>query len=124
MTWLLEAACRGEDPHLFFGRHDPGPALNICRGCDHRVDCLDAECAAVDRGASGTHYGVVGGTLPAERYDRPRARVLAMVGRQEMPPPGHRVRTGRPAMTVQRLAELREQRAADLRRRINRGGAT
>lgn len=48
MSWHELAACRDEDPALFFGEgiegraHDYAPALAICAGCPVRDECLEA----------------------------------------------------------------------------------
>lgn len=46
--WRNRAACRTEDPELFFPRGNTGPALwqieeakKVCRQCDVREKCLD-----------------------------------------------------------------------------------
>ena len=47
MDWRAEAACRDEDPELFFPLGDTGPALmqiedakSVCRSCAVTTDCL------------------------------------------------------------------------------------
>jgi len=86
--WRLRAACRGEDPELFFppGRED-GPgwgarARAVCRRCAVRRDCLAYALAAPEE-------GVWGGLPPAGREsllrrakgDVARAVELAAAGR-------------------------------------------
>lgn len=46
--WRHEAACRDEDPELFFPVGNSGPALDqaaeaksVCHGCTVASDCLD-----------------------------------------------------------------------------------
>lgn len=48
MDWRNEAACRDEDPELFFPIGDTGPALvqiedakRVCRTCVVAADCLE-----------------------------------------------------------------------------------
>ena len=47
MDWRARAACRDEDPELFFPLGDSGPALmqiedakTVCRSCNVVSDCL------------------------------------------------------------------------------------
>ncbi len=48
MDWRHKAACRDEDPELFFPIGDAGPALlqieeakQVCRSCSVREACLE-----------------------------------------------------------------------------------
>ncbi|GAB3181162.1 WhiB family transcriptional regulator [Streptomyces incanus] len=66
--WRTRAACRDEDPDLFFPIGTSGPALlqteqakGVCRRCPVRQQCLDW---AMDTGQS---LGVWGGTSETER---------------------------------------------------------
>ncbi|MEV0694268.1 MULTISPECIES: WhiB family transcriptional regulator [unclassified Streptomyces] len=66
--WRTRAACRDEDPDLFFPIGTSGPALlqteqakAVCRRCPVRQQCLDW---AMD---SGQSLGVWGGTSETER---------------------------------------------------------
>jgi WhiB family redox-sensing transcriptional regulator len=87
-NWRLDAACRREDPELFFPIGTSGPAADqagqakrICLACPVRAACLDW----VMR--HGYDYGIWGGTTPQER------RVMrATKARQtwRMPRPGFR----------------------------------
>ena len=68
MDWRAEAACRDEDPELFFPLGDTGPALmqiedakSVCRACDVTTDCLSW---ALE---SGQEPGIWGGMSEAER---------------------------------------------------------
>nr|WP_310278237.1 WhiB family transcriptional regulator [Haloactinomyces albus] len=79
--WRHRAACRDEDPELFFPVSDMGPgarqveqAKAVCARCPVRSACLNY---AVD---NGLHHGIFGGTTERERqqlarksHDRPRA---------------------------------------------------
>ncbi|MFE2093316.1 WhiB family transcriptional regulator [Streptomyces sp. NPDC059460] len=47
-NWRMQAACRDEDPDLFFPIGSTGPALvqtdeakEVCRGCPVREQCLE-----------------------------------------------------------------------------------
>ena len=61
--WSRRAACKGEDPKLFFPAGTTGAALldieeakRICRGCDVRGKCL---AAAVEMGETNGVWGAV-----------------------------------------------------------------
>lgn len=60
--WRTQAACRDEDPELFFPVGHSGPAevqieraLNVCRRCPVRSDCTQT---AVERGETDGVWGV------------------------------------------------------------------
>lgn len=66
--WRDRAACRDEDPELFFPISETGPgaeqvrrAKAVCAQCPVRSECLEY---AMD---SGLDYGVFGGTTAYER---------------------------------------------------------
>ncbi|MFF5986930.1 WhiB family transcriptional regulator [Prauserella flavalba] len=66
--WSERAACRDEDPELFFPVSDMGPgaqqteqAKAICARCPVRAECLTY---ALE---SGLDYGIFGGTTERER---------------------------------------------------------
>lgn len=68
MDWRARAACRDEDPELFFPLGDSGPALlqiedakAICRSCNVLSDCLSW---AME---SGQDSGIWGGLSETER---------------------------------------------------------
>ncbi|MFB6783577.1 MULTISPECIES: WhiB family transcriptional regulator [unclassified Streptomyces] len=67
-NWRTHAACRDEDPDLFFPIGSTGPALvqteeakEVCRGCPVREQCLEW---AMENGQDS---GVWGGLGEAER---------------------------------------------------------
>ncbi|MFE7060487.1 WhiB family transcriptional regulator [Streptomyces californicus] len=67
-NWRLHAACRDEDPDLFFPTGTTGPALlqaeeakTVCRSCPVRALCLEW---ALE---SGQEQGVWGGTDEDDR---------------------------------------------------------
>ncbi len=67
-NWRHSAACRTEDPELFFPIGTSGPALlqteqakTVCRSCPVREQCLEW---ALETGQS---IGVWGGTSETER---------------------------------------------------------
>lgn len=78
MDWRHHAACRDEDPELFFPIGTSGPALmqieearRVCRRCPVAEHCLNA--------GFGQHYGVWGGVSETERQSmRQRARKAAL----------------------------------------------
>jgi WhiB family transcriptional regulator, redox-sensing transcriptional regulator len=66
--WTDLAACRGEDPELFYPVSTTGPAVaqveeakRVCAGCPVTEDCLSWALRA------GEPAGVWGGTTPDER---------------------------------------------------------
>ncbi len=68
MDWRARAACRDEDPELFFPLGDSGPALMqiedakaVCRSCNVVTDCLSW---ALE---SGQDSGIWGGLSESER---------------------------------------------------------
>lgn len=68
MDWRTDAACRGEDPELFFPVGTSGPALTqvaeaktICARCPVAGDCLDWALV------TGQDHGVWGGLDEDER---------------------------------------------------------
>lgn len=68
MTWTRRAACRDEDPELFFAVGTEGPALQqveaakkVCARCPVHTECL---AWALEHGIDD---GVFGGRTEAER---------------------------------------------------------
>ncbi len=80
--WRHLAACRDEDPELFFPVSDTGPAArqaeqakSICARCPVRERCLEY---ALD---NGLDHGVFGGTTESERRAlRRRGAALPIAG--------------------------------------------
>ena len=74
--WRQRAACRDEDPELFFPLSDIGPgahqvarAKTVCARCPVRAECLDYAVA------NGLDHGIFGGATESERRTlRRRAR--------------------------------------------------
>ncbi|GII77108.1 hypothetical protein Sru01_20900 [Sphaerisporangium rufum] len=71
VSWLRRAACRSEDPELFFPISAKGPghaqherAKSVCRRCPVRGACLDYALRAHEE------HGIWGGTDPDERRSR------------------------------------------------------
>lgn len=74
--WRAQAACRTEDPELFFPIVQAGPGLvqvarakTVCARCEVRTECLRF---AVE---TGQDHGVWGGTSEEERRALRRARI-------------------------------------------------
>lgn len=66
--WQQRAACRDEDPELFFPVSEMGPgarqvrqAKRICASCPVQAECL----AYAQR--NGLDFGIFGGATPEER---------------------------------------------------------
>lgn len=79
-SWRRSAACRGENPELFFPIGTGGPAARqieqakeICRRCPVVAQCLESALA------NGEDEGIWGATTPEERrmIRRSRSRRLA-----------------------------------------------
>ncbi|PRX45914.1 transcription factor WhiB [Prauserella shujinwangii] len=73
--WRDYAACRDEDPELFFPVSELGPgarqtaeAKSVCARCPVRAECLDY---AIDEGLD---FGIFGGTTERERRELLRRR--------------------------------------------------
>jgi WhiB family redox-sensing transcriptional regulator len=80
MDWRHEAACRDEDPELFFPIGTTGPALHqideakaVCRRCTVNTDCLDW---ALE---TGQDAGVWGGLSEDERRALKRRSLRAHI---------------------------------------------
>ncbi|MEU5419798.1 WhiB family transcriptional regulator [Streptomyces sp. NPDC020667] len=78
MNWRQHAACRDEDPELFFpiGTRDPArtqaeAAKSVCRRCPVVEQCLTWALR------SGQEYGIWGCTTESERRALHRARQAA-----------------------------------------------
>lgn len=76
MDWRHRAACREEDPELFFPIGTTGPAIlqvetakQVCQRCDVSADCLEW---AID---TGQEAGVWGGLSEDERRSLNRRMV-------------------------------------------------
>lgn len=75
LDWRMQAACRSEDPELFFPVSTSGPALRqietakaVCHRCPVCARCLDW---AME---SGINDGIWGGLTEAERRTLARSR--------------------------------------------------
>lgn len=76
--WRADAACRGEDPELFFPVGSTGPAAaqvdgakQICAQCPVREACLEFALR------TGQNYGIWGGLTEDERRKLRRRRRAA-----------------------------------------------
>lgn len=74
MSWTDRAACRNEDPELFFPERgeDTGTAKAICASCSVRAECLEY---ALE---NGEQFGIWGGKSERQRRGLRRARNLAI----------------------------------------------
>lgn len=61
LDWMDQAACRDEDPNLFFSKKGQATAKEICQGCNVRDECLSEALFQRQR------FGVWGGLGEAER---------------------------------------------------------
>jgi hypothetical protein len=76
--WRAHAACRDEDPELFFPTGTTGPlvaaqtraALDVCAVCPVRAECLEEALARIP-------YGIAGGLTEAQRDQLKRGRARA-----------------------------------------------
>ena len=79
--WRERAACRDEDPELFFPLSDQGPgarqadeAKAVCARCPVRERCLEY---ALD---NGLDHGIFGGLTETERRALRRSRSFPLAG--------------------------------------------
>ena len=86
--WRERAACRGEDPELFFPIGSTGPALDqiaeakeVCGRCPVREACLDFALS------TGQAYGIWGGLTEDERRSLRRRRQRAATRRSSADQP-------------------------------------
>tara|TARA_R100001244_G_scaffold9089_1_gene11230 strand:- start:58 stop:339 length:282 start_codon:yes stop_codon:yes gene_type:complete len=68
--WMVDAACAGADPNLFFPDHGrpATEAKAICAGCAVRSACLDFALQSHER------FGIYGGLTEKERRVEARRR--------------------------------------------------
>jgi WhiB family redox-sensing transcriptional regulator len=68
-SWLARAACRDQDPELFFPERGQKAkaqaAKQVCAGCQVRADCL--ELAVKSAASRGDDHGIFAGTKPHQR---------------------------------------------------------
>ena len=63
-TWMVEAACVGADPELFFpNQGGGGKAKRVCAGCQVKAECLAFSLTV----PYARELGVWGGLTPRER---------------------------------------------------------
>lgn len=110
--WRYRAACKNEDPELFFPIGGGGPAETqleqataVCRGCPVRDRCLSWAMA------SGQDYGVWGAMSEDERRSLKRRSARAARGER---------RAAEPDRELPASATRRDKRAAAMRE-IDRG---
>ena len=90
--WRARAACRGEDPELFFPVGATGPALaqiaqakRVCARCPVREACLSFALG------TGQDYGIWGGLTEDERRNLRRRQRAAARRPAAGHPPDHRL---------------------------------
>jgi WhiB family transcriptional regulator, redox-sensing transcriptional regulator len=90
--WRTQAACRGEDPELFFPIGTTGPVLEqiaeakeVCARCPVRDACLDFALS------TGQAYGIWGGLTEDERRSLRRRRQRAAARQSAAGQPRDRV---------------------------------
>ncbi|MCM2394449.1 WhiB family transcriptional regulator [Streptomyces albipurpureus] len=74
------AACRYEDPDLWYGEgnsFEVRRAIGICRVCPIRVECLATVLQEEQGRGESSRFGVQGGLTPRQRYRRARASAKA-----------------------------------------------
>lgn len=78
--WELSAACRDEDPDVWFSGKTRAKALETCGSCSVRDAC---EVAALEREggmAKAQRRGIVAGLTGAQRYELARRQKQAGAG--------------------------------------------
>lgn len=70
--WELKAACRDEDPDIFFSGKTRGQAQVICGGCPVREECLAAALVREAGVAKVYREGIVAGLTGAQRWNLAR----------------------------------------------------
>ena len=65
--WRLRAACRGEDPEMFFESVYELFAMRLCARCPVRRNCLASALEAEGESKASHRSGIWGGLTPDER---------------------------------------------------------
>lgn len=93
--WLQHAACRGEDPELFFPVGTEGPAVaqiaeakRVCSICPARRECLDVALL------TGQGHGIWGGLSEDERRLLPARTAVVATGAPDLCMSGRHVKSG------------------------------
>lgn len=73
-AWITSAACRGDDPEIWFKDKHQAEARRICQGCIVQSQCLSAELDAEGGKPAENRYGIRGGLSPDERAKLHRTR--------------------------------------------------
>jgi hypothetical protein len=90
--WELRAACRYEDPDLWFSHQHRGEAIAICQSCPVREECLDAALVR-EAGVPKTYReGIVAGLSGPQRWRLARQRNIAAPPPPKEPKPKYRRR--------------------------------
>lgn len=79
VAWMEEAACIGRDPELFysFDKDEEALALAVCRSCPVRETCLADAMEEEGGKRTAARFGIRGGLLPNERFNRYMQRARA-----------------------------------------------
>jgi len=62
---MIEAACKSIDTDLFFNPTTATRAMEVCKSCSVKDDCLQWRLDTID--PWDADYGIWGGTRPSER---------------------------------------------------------
>ncbi len=75
--WELKAACKSEDPEVFFSSRTVGLARQTCEGCPVRMECLESAIVREARVAKEFRTGIVAGLTGAQRWAIDKQRKAA-----------------------------------------------
>lgn len=75
--WELQAACRSQDPDIWFSSKSIGLARQICQGCPVQMDCLEAALVREAGVAKAFRTGLVANTTGAQRWSIEQQRKAA-----------------------------------------------
>jgi hypothetical protein len=93
--WELKAACRSEDPDIFFSSKSVGLARQTCQGCPVRMECLESALVREAAVAKESRTGIVAGLTGAQRWaiDKQRKAAAKAEGKkpaEKAPGPGRK----------------------------------
>ncbi|MEV1079917.1 WhiB family transcriptional regulator [Streptomyces sp. NPDC050211] len=93
--WELQAACRTEDPDIFFSSRSIGLARQTCRGCPVRMECLESALIREAGVAKAFRTGIVAALSGAQRWAIEQQRKAAQAAEADAKQP-EKKQTGRP----------------------------
>lgn len=74
--WELRAACRSQDPDIWFSKGTWTQAKKICLSeCPVREECLEATLAREEKTADSLRAGIMAGLTGAQRAELARSRM-------------------------------------------------